>query len=214
MFLSLTVAAVLAAAAATSPSAATTRPRIVALGDSLTSGHGIGADRAFPATLQQRLDRAGYAFSVVNAGVSGDTSGRAVQRVSEALRGDVQVLILALGVNDGLRGVPVADVRRNLSTIIEQAQARRIAVLLCGMEALPMYGWNYTVEFHRLYEELARQYQVPLVPFLMMRVLGDPALMLPDRVHPNADGAREIANHVWPYLDALLVRAGYSRSGT
>lgn len=214
MFLSLTVAAVLAAAAATSPSAATTRPRIVALGDSLTSGHGIGPDRAFPATLQQRLDRAGYAFSVVNAGVSGDTSGRAVQRVSEALRGDVQVLILALGVNDGLRGVPVADVRRNLSTIIEQAQARRIAVLLCGMEALPMYGWNYTVEFHRLYEELARQYQVPLVPFLMMRVLGDPALMLPDRVHPNADGAREIANHVWPYLDALLVRAGYSRSGT
>lgn len=190
------------------------RPRIVVLGDSLTSGHGIGADRAFPATLQQHLDRAGYAFTVVNAGVSGDTSGRALQRCSDALRGDVQVLILALGVNDGLRGVPVADVRRNLSAIIEQAQARRVAVLLCGMEALPMYGWAYTMEFHQLYVELARTYQVPLVPFMMLGVLGNPALMLPDRVHPNADGARQIGHHVWPYLDALLARRGYSRSAT
>jgi acyl-CoA thioesterase-1 len=214
MFVSVTLAAMLAAAAAASPRPATTRPRIVALGDSLTSGHGIGADRAFPATLQQKLDRAGYALTVVNAGVSGDTSARAVERFRDALHGDVQVLIVALGVNDGLRGVPVSDVRRNLSTIIEEAQSRHIRVLLCGMEALPMYGWNYTVEFHQLYVDLARTYQVPLVPFLMLGVLGNPAFMLPDRVHPNADGARQIADHVWPYLEALLTRTGYSRSAT
>ena len=213
MLVSLALAAALVAAVTGSARPAA-RPRIVALGDSLTSGHGIGTERAFPATLQQKLDRAGYALTVVNAGVSGDTSGRAVLRFRAALAGDVQVVIVALGANDGLRGVPVTEVRRNLSTIIEEAQSRRIAVLLCGMEALPMYGWTYTVEFHQLYLELARTYQLPLVPFLMLRVLGNPALMLPDRMHPNAAGARAIADHVWPYLDALLVRTGYSRSAT
>ncbi len=173
MIVTLTLAAALAAVASSS-SSASVRPRIVALGDSLTSGHGIGVDRAFPATLQKELDRAGYAFTVVNAGVSGDTSARAVQRFRDALRGDVQVLIVALGVNDGLRGVPVTEVRRNLSTIIEHAQSRRIAVLLCGMEALPMYGWNYSVAFHQLYVDLARTYHVPLVPFMMLGVLGNP----------------------------------------
>ncbi len=214
MIVTLTLTATLAAVAAASSSARNTRPRIVALGDSLTSGHGIGADRAFPATLQRTLDHAGYAFTVVNAGVSGDTTGRAVQRCRDALLGDVQVLIVALGANDGLRGVPIAEVRGNLSTIIEQAQAQRIAVLLCGMEALPVYGWAYTVQFHQLFVDLARIYKLPLVPFLMLDVISNPALMLPDRVHPNADGAIAIANHVWPYLDALLARTGYSRSAT
>jgi acyl-CoA thioesterase-1 len=195
-----------------SRAATATRPRIVVLGDSLTSGHGIGPARAFPATLQQKLDQRGYEFVVVNAGVSGDTSARAVARLEDALRGDVRVLIVALGANDGLRGVPVAELRANLTRIIQAARARGIHVLLCGMEALPMYGWNYAVAFHQLYADLARSYDLPLVPFIMMNVLGNPALMQPDRVHPNADGARAIGEQIWPYLDRLLERTGYSRS--
>lgn len=186
----------------------------MALGDSLTSGHGIGASRAFPAVLQERLQQSGYALDIVNAGVSGDTTGRALLRFREALRGDVRVLVVALGANDGLRGVPVSEVRRNLSTIIQDAQSRGIAVLLCGMEALPMHGWNYTVEFHQAYVDLARQYDVPLVPFMMLSVLGNRELMQPDHVHPNAAGARLMADHVWPYLDALLRQAGYLPSAT
>jgi acyl-CoA thioesterase-1 len=193
------------------PSASTRRPAIVALGDSLTSGHGIGAARAFPAVIQEKLTAAGYDFTVVNAGVSGDTSSQAVRRYQTALDDDVRIMILALGVNDGLRGLPIADLRRNLAAIIEHAQSRKIAVLLCGMEALPIYGWKYTLDFHQMYVELARTYDVPLVPFMMLNVLGKPELLQPDRVHPNAAGARVMAEHVWPYLAALLERVGASR---
>jgi acyl-CoA thioesterase-1 len=206
--------ALAAAAAVTAGVPSDAPPRIVALGDSLSSGHDIGEARAFPAIIQRRLADNGYRFTVVNAGVSGDTSARARARYREALRGDVRVLILALGANDGLRGLPVDQFRRNLADIIEDAQSRGIDVLLCAMEALPIYGWNYTMAFHQVYVDLAKRYGVPLVPFMMMNVIGNPALMLPDRVHPNADGARAIADHIWPYLDALLARSAYSRSAT
>ena len=205
------IAALLAVAVTLNiPSYAADRPRIVVLGDSLTSGRGIGKDRAFPAVLQRRLDDNGYRFEVVNAGVSGDTSLRARRRLTEALEGDVRVLVVALGANDGLRGVPVSELKQNLTAILEEAKGRGLAVLLCGMEALPIHGWNYTVTFHQAYSELAARYDVPLVPFMMVGVLGNPDLMQSDRVHPNADGARVIADHVWPYLDRLLQQAGYS----
>ena len=202
VLLTALAAALTATPAAVSPEAA--RPRVVAFGDSLTSGHGIGEAHAFPAVLQKRLERNGYHFSVVNAGVSGDTSSRAVARLDQALQGDVRVLIVALGANDGLRGLPVDGLKRNLQSIIERARSRGIAVLLCGMEALPVNGWSYTVAFHQVYVDLARRYDVPLVPFMMMNVLGNPALMQPDHVHPNAEGARVMADHIWPYLEPLL----------
>jgi len=183
------------------------RPRIVALGDSLTSGRGIGSALAFPALLQQRLDDAGLEYQMVNAGVSGDTSAGAVRRLERALDGNVRVLIVALGANDGLRGVPVARLTENLSHIIEAAQARDIPVLLCGMEALPIHGWDYSVAFHNAYRDLAARYQVTLVPFILMNVIGNPQLMQPDRAHPNAEGARRIADNIWPYLKALLEQA-------
>lgn len=192
------------------PSYAAVRPRIVVLGDSLTSGRGIGKDRAFPAVLQDRLDDSGYRFEVMNAGVSGDTSLRARRRLTAALEGDVRVLVVALGANDGLRGVPVTELKQNLTAILEEARARGLDVLLCGMEALPIHGWSYTVTFHQTYEELASVYDVPLVPFMMMGVLGNRDLMQSDRVHPNAKGARAMADHVWPYLERLLQRSGYS----
>src|SRR5918911_871315 len=187
------------------------RPRIVALGDSLTSGRGIGIDRAYPAVIKQRLDAAGFDYTVVNAGVSGDTSTRAVRRFEGALDGDVRVLVIALGANDGLRGVPVEELKSNLSRIIETAQARGITVLLCGMEALPIYGWDYSVAFHNAYRELASQYHVRLVPFILMNVIGNPAMMQPDHAHPNAAGARAIADNIWPYLENVIEQQASGR---
>jgi acyl-CoA thioesterase-1 len=179
--------------------------RIVCLGDSLTSGHGIGSAVAYPALLHQRVRRAGFPYEVVNAGVSRETSGQALARLDRVLEGDVRVLVVALGANDGLRGVPVAQLSSNLSQIIERAQARGIAVLLCAMEALPLYGWAYTTAFHNLYPELASRYRLTLVPFILQNVIGNPELMQADHAHPNADGARAIADVIWPHLERILV---------
>jgi acyl-CoA thioesterase-1 len=182
-------------------------PRIVALGDSLTSGRGIGKAAAYPAVLQGRLEDGGYRYQVVNAGVSGDTTARALRRYRDALDGDVKVLIVALGANDGLRGVPVEQLKSNLSAIVEEAQRRDIAVVLVGMDALPMHGWPYTVAFHRAYEDLASRYRIPLVPSVLMTVMTNASLMQSDRAHPNEAGARAIADLIWPHLEPLLKKA-------
>jgi acyl-CoA thioesterase-1 len=180
--------------------------RIVALGDSLTSGRGIGVDKAYPAVLQNWLDDDGYHYDVINGGVSGDTSARALRRYRELLDRSVKILIVALGANDGLRGLPVDQLTKNLSAIIEEAQRRDIAVVLVGMDALPMHGWGYTVAFHRVYEDLSSRYQVPLVPFVLMKIMTDASLMQSDHAHPNEAGARAIADLIWPYLEPLLVK--------
>jgi len=178
-------------------------PRIVALGDSLTSGRGIGRDHSYPAVLQERLDEAGLRFEVVNAGRSGATSADGVRRLSGALEGNVRVLVVALGANDGLRGTPVERLKSNLSHIVSQARARGISVLVCGMEALPIYGLDYSMQFHRAYRELAEQFEVPLVPFMLAGVIGREEMMQRDRIHPTAAGARMIADNIWPYLKPL-----------
>ena len=203
----LTLVLASALAASTGMPRQSSRPRIVVLGDSLASGRGIGADNAFPAVLQKKLNDEGLEFEMVNAGVSGDTSAGALRRFERLLDDDVRVLVLELGANDGLRGAPVAQVKANLGRIIEAAQARRIAVLLCGMEALPIHGWDYSVAFHNAFGELAKKYDVPLVPFILMNVIGNRDLMQPDRAHPNAAGARAIADNIWPYLKPLLAPA-------
>lgn len=179
-------------------------PKIVALGDSLTSGRGIGKDQAYPAILQKRLEDDGYKYEVVNEGVSGDTTARALRRYRDALDEDVKILIVALGANDGLRGIPVDRLESNLSTIITDAQGRGIEVLLVGMDALPMHGWDYSVAFHRAYEALAERFRVPLVPFFMVNIMSNPSLMQSDRVHPNRAGARAIVELIWPHLKPLL----------
>jgi acyl-CoA thioesterase-1 len=201
--LALVCLAVVTALAAVS-SAHADAPRIVILGDSLTSGYGIEQASAYPAVLQQRIDEDGYHYQVINAGVSGDTTARAMRRYRQALDGDVRILIVALGANDGLRGVAVERLTSNLSTIIEEAQHRGIAVLLIGMDALPVHGWPYSVAFHRAYDELAERYHVPLIPFVLMKLMTDPALMQSDHAHPNQAGARVIADIIWPYLQPLL----------
>jgi acyl-CoA thioesterase-1 len=179
-------------------------PVVVAFGDSLTAGPGLRPEETWPALLQQRARAAGYPHRFVNAGVSGDTTSDAVRRLDSAFVPDTLVFIVALGANDGLRGVPIATVRGNLETIVERAQARDLRVLLCGMETPPARGWEYSVEFHRLFPDLAARYDVPLMPFLLFGVLGNPYYNLGDRVHPNAGGMRVIADTMWPYVEPLL----------
>ena len=178
---------------------------LVVLGDSLSVYP--GRVESFPAVLQARLDQAGGGWTVVNAGVSGDTTSGGLRRFDTAVPSGADVLVLALGANDGLRGVPVETVERNLATIIERARARGIRVLLCGMETPPAYGWAYTVAFHAIYPRLARKYDLPLVPFLLAGVALIPEMNGPDGFHPNAAGARRIADTIWPYLEPMVPTA-------
>jgi acyl-CoA thioesterase-1 len=180
------------------------RPKIVVLGDSLTAGLGLRVGQAYPSVLQQRLNAEGLSYEVVNAGVSGDTSAGGVSRLEWALQGDVRILIVALGGNDGLRGLAPEELSGNLAQIIERAQARGIRVILTGMEAPPNYGHDYIVSFHRVYPALAERYHTPLVPFLLEGVAGSDALNQPDGIHPTATGARIVADNVWAVLKPIV----------
>jgi len=178
-------------------------PRLIAvLGDSLSVSPSL--DESFPAVLQRRLAAESPGWTVLNAGVNGDTTSGGLARLNTVLAQRPRILILALGANDGLRGVPTGTVEAQLTAIIERSQAASVQVLLAGMEAPPLHGFDYSIAFHRIYPELAYRYDVPLVPFLLTGVVGNPDLNQPDLVHPNRDGARRIAETVWPYLVPLL----------
>ncbi len=191
------------ATSATATAPASTQPRIVALGDSLTAGLGLAPDQAYPALLQARLKSAGLDYEVINAGVSGDTSAGGLERLEWALQGNVKILIVALGGNDALRGLPAAALAANLSQIIEHARARQIRVILAGMEAPPNYGRDYIVSFHKVYPALAEKYQVAFVPFLLQNVAGLAELNQADGIHPTPAGARIVADNVWAVLKPL-----------
>ena len=175
----------------------------MALGDSLTAGLGLPSSQAYPALLQARLNEVGLDYEVVNAGVSGDTSAGGLERLDWALQGNVKILIVALGGNDALRGLPVEALKSNLSQIIDRAQARQIRVILAGMEAPPNYGRDYIVSFHRVYPSLAAHYQVAFVPFLLQNVAGLADLNQADGIHPTAAGARIVADNVWAVLKPM-----------
>jgi len=179
-------------------------PRIVFLGDSLTAGLGLPIEQSYPSLIQQRLNQEGLAFEAVNAGVSGDTSAGGLSRLDWALEGDVKVLVVALGGNDALRGLPAEQLKANLAQIIERAQARGIRVILAGMEAPPNYGREYIVRFHKVYPALAQQYHVAFLPFLLQDIAGSQTLNQPDGIHPTAAGARIVADHVWTVLKPVL----------
>ena len=179
-------------------------PLIVALGDSLTSGPRLRPDEAYPALLQKKITGEGRDYRVVNAGVTGDTTSDALRRFDAAVAPGTKIVILAIGGNDGLRQVPIATVERNISTMIERAQARGIDVLLCQMEAPPLGGLSYTFDFHRIFTRLADRYKVPLVPFFLVGILGNDELDLNDTLHPNAAGHKVIADAIWPHLRPML----------
>jgi acyl-CoA thioesterase I len=186
------------------PSDAPAAPRVVAFGDSLTAGLGIPRDRAYPALLQQKLREKGLAIEVINAGVSGDTSADGLRRANWALEGDVRLLILALGANDALRGLPPRQMKENLQGIIHRARQRGIPVLLVGMEAPPNYGEQYAAAFRLVFQELARENKVTLVPFLLEGVAGVTELNQSDGIHPTSAGAARIADHLWPAVEKMI----------
>jgi acyl-CoA thioesterase-1 len=190
------------------PDAPPERPKIVALGDSLTAGLGLVESQSYPALLQQRIDAEGYEFEVVNAGVSGDTSAGGLRRLDWSIADGAAVVVVALGGNDGLRGLPVDDLRRNLDRIVERAQAAGARVILAGMEAPPNYGPEYVQRFRTAFREVAGRERVLLIPFLLDKVAGVPTLNQADGIHPNAEGMRIVAETVWPVLQSVLDQMG------
>ena len=186
--------------------AAEDSPGLVVLGDSLTAGLGLAANESYPALLQDRLNAQNYQVRIVNAGVSGDTSAGGLRRLDWALDERTSGLLLALGGNDGLRGLPVEEMKANLGEIITIARNRNIEVLLAGMEAPPNFGELYTSEFREVFHELAREHTVALVPFLLDDVAGIRELNQSDGIHPNAEGASRIAEHLWPAVELLVRR--------
>jgi acyl-CoA thioesterase-1 len=194
------------AAPGTSDAAASHAGRIVFLGDSLTAGLGLATTESYPALIGARLKQLGYDYAVVNAGVSGDTSAGGLRRLDWSLEGDVRVLVVALGANDGLRGLPPAETKKNLAAILDRARERKIPVILAGMEAPPNNGPDYTKEFRAVYADLAAEYKVPFIPFLLQGVAGDPTLNQADGIHPNPRGAALVADLVWQQLQPLLQR--------
>jgi acyl-CoA thioesterase-1 len=186
-------------------------PRVVFLGDSLTAGYGLGEEQAFPALLEERFAARGLPIRVVNAGVSGDTSAGGLARLDWVLAARPDVLVVELGANDGLRGLDLAATEANLRRIVEGGRAAGARVLLVGMRIPPNYGAEYAGAFEALFPRLAEELDVPLVPFLLAGVGGEPELNQADGIHPNAAGHRKVAAVVEPYLEPL-VRAAANQS--
>jgi acyl-CoA thioesterase-1 len=196
----VTTGAFMPAAAATPD----TRPVIVAFGDSLTAGYGLPEPESFTTLLQEKLEQHGYHYRVVNAGVSGDTSAGGLRRLEWSLEGNVKLMILELGGNDGLRGLPVEQMKKNLAQIIETAQKHKLKVVLAGMEAPPNLGEAYTREFRNVFRELAKQYNLSLIPFVLEGIGGVAGLNQPDGIHPNAAGEKIFTDNVWRVLEPVL----------
>jgi acyl-CoA thioesterase-1 len=191
---------------ATPPVANAERPSVVFLGTSLTAGLGLEPEQAYPALIQQKIDSAGLAFRVVNAGVSGETSAGARRRVDWLLREPVAVLVLETGANDGLRGLPPDSLRANIQAVFDRAKSLSPApkLVLVGMRVPPNLGRAYTERFDAVYPVLARENGAELVPFLLDGVGGIPRLNQADGIHPTAEGQRVMAETVWKVLEPVL----------
>jgi len=180
---------------------------ILVYGDSLSAAYGIRPEQGWVALLAQRLTAQGYGYQVINASVSGETSGGGRERLPRALQlHQPGIVILELGANDALRGLPVDGIRDNLAGMVQLSQAARARVLLVGMRMPPNYGPRYTEGFARIFAEVANQYHLPLVPFLLEKVAPDPALMQADGLHPDAAGEPAVLDTLWPHLKPILVK--------
>ena len=187
------------------PEAASQKPKIVAFGDSLTAGFGLSEKESYPYLLQERLRSDGYDYEVVNAGVSGETSLGGLERADWVLdQENVKILVLELGANDLLRGLPPARMKENLDKIIRKAQTKKIQVLLCGMLAPPTAGSDYQREFMSVFPDLADRYHVPYLPFLLENVASKKDLNQADGIHPNAEGEKIMTENVYKALKPML----------
>lgn len=180
--------------------------RVLIFGDSITAGYGIDQEKAYPALIQGKVDSLGWNFDIINAGSSGETSAGGARRIDWMMRQHIDVLILELGGNDGLRGVDLNDTRKNLQTIIDKVEKRYPAaeIILAGMQVPPNLGPEYTEEFREMYHELARTNDVELIPFLLEGVGGNDEFNLSDGIHPNEKGHKILAETVWDTLKPIL----------
>jgi acyl-CoA thioesterase-1 len=178
------------------------------LGDSLTAGLGVPQEQAYPALIQEKIREKNLPFDVINAGVSGDTTAGGLARLDWVLQKKVDVFVLALGANDGLRGLPVAQMKKNLQTIIDRVKAKNPAVkiVIAGMRIPPNLGDDYAAAFHQIFIELARENNAVLLPFLLEGVGGHIDLNQPDHIHPTAAGHKIVAENVWRVIEPLLTK--------
>lgn len=184
--------------------AADTRPVILAFGDSLTAGHGVEPGESYPDHLQRMLDAAGYSYRVVNLGISGDTTDGGAARLDSALLLKPNIVILELGANDGLRGLPLERTRTNLDLIVNAFQGDGARVVLAGMTLPRNYGAAYVRGFEKIFRDLAKERGAVLIPFFLEGVATNPELMQPDALHPNAAGCKKVAELVFRHLEPLL----------
>ena len=190
---------------AIAPEAVSSRPKVIAFGDSLTAGFGLSEKESYPYLLQQKLKEDGYDYEVINAGISGDTSLGGLERVDWVLEQEnAKVLILELGANDLLRGLSPAKMKSNLDKIIRKAKAKDIKVLLCGMLAPPSMGAEYQQSFTMVFPDLASEHKVAFLPFLLENVALKKELNQADGIHPNPAGAKIMADNIYKALKPLL----------
>lgn len=184
------------------------KQRVVILGDSITAGYGVDASEGYPSLLQQKIDQAQLPYVVVNAGVSGDTTSGGLRRVDWVLRQPVDIFVLALGGNDGLRGIAPSITRSNLTAILERVHARhpKARLVLAGMQMPPNMGTEYTEAFQALFPQVAKQQQAALIPFLLDGIGGKPEFNQPDLIHPTPLGHQKVAENVWQVLKPLLMQ--------
>jgi len=189
------------------------RRTVVILGDSLAAGFGLDPSEAFPAVLQKKVAETGLPFIVVNAGISGDTSAGGLRRIDWLLKRRVDVLVLELGGNDGLRGIPVGTTHTNLQSIIDRTKQKypQAQIVIAGMQMPPNMGAEYTAAFEKIFPELAKANNAALIPFLLEGVGGKPDLNLPDLIHPTAEGQKIVANNVWAALKPVLESASFKK---
>jgi len=187
------------------PKTATNKPKIIAFGDSLTAGFGLTEKESYPYLLQERLRADGYDYEVVNAGVSGETTLGGLERSDWVLEQDnAKILILELGANDLLRGIPVASMKKNLDQIIRKAKAKNIEVLLCGMLAPPTMGAEYQREYTMAFPDLAAEHKIPFLPFLLEGIALKKELNQADGIHPNPAGAKLMTENIYKALKPML----------
>ena len=189
-----------------SPDSTDHRYRVVFLGDSITAGFGVDEEKAFPYLVQLRVDEESLPFTIVNSGISGETSSGGLNRIDWLLRNPIDVLLLELGGNDGLRGIDLSFTRSNLHAIVERTLERNpeCRILIAGMMVPPNLGHEYTTTFREIFPELSRKYDADLIPFILEGVGGVRELNQPDGIHPNAEGHKIVAETVWKHLEPIL----------
>jgi acyl-CoA thioesterase-1 len=191
-------------AAAQRPSTPDSRPVILAYGDSLTAGFGTPTGSTYPDQLQRKLDDLGYHYRVIGMGISGDTTSGGLARMRTAVETKPSIVILELGANDGLRGLPVPQMKANLEEMINAFKKTGATVIMAGMTLPKNYGPAYVTSFENAFKDLAAKYHLPLIPFFLEGVAGEPKLTLPDFIHPNAAGYKIVVDIVMKTLQPLL----------